>query len=96
MEHCNFENHLKLVLFSFHVVSMEENKEDFLFWYKCACFCYSCKFSQKHSDLSCLPNVGDVMWVIKNSWEALNCGGHAKCALVDVVLSAFSFFYFSK
>ena len=33
MEHCDVENHLKLVLFSFRVVSMEENEEDILFQY---------------------------------------------------------------
>ena len=40
---------------------MGENEEDVIFWYKCACFCYSCKFAQKHSDLSCLPNLVDVI-----------------------------------
>ena len=62
MEHCDLENHLKLILFSFHVVSMEENEEDILFWYKCAHFGYSCKFAQKHySDPSCLQNLVDVI-----------------------------------
>ena len=55
MEHCHLENRLKLVLFSFHAVSIQEDEEDALFWYKCVRFCYSYKFVQEHySDLSYL------------------------------------------
>ena len=41
---------------------MEERLDDLLFWYKCAMFCFACRYVQEnYSVCSCFPSLSDLM-----------------------------------